>query len=322
MRPMPARRHVALAVAALLVLAACGGSGSKKADPSDLAVAVASYDLASGADTRFIVGLVTVDQRLIGYGTVDLRFSYVSNDKGANPSPPGPVVKASYLPIYGSVIPSPPPATPQIVHESDTRGVYGAQTRFDKPGFYEVEASAVVDGKTRTGKGAFEVKATHAIPGPGDQALATENLTLASTDAPKAAIDSRAGSGDIPDPDLHRTTIAAALAAHHPIVVVFATPVYCTSRFCGPITDLVNDLAHQYADRADFVHVEIWRDFQAQTLNKAAADWLYRDNDLNEPWVFVIGADGKIAARFDNVVTRDELEPLVKALPPLAPAAR
>jgi hypothetical protein len=321
MRPVPVRRRVALAVAALLVLAACGGSGTKKADPNDLAVAVASYDLASGADTRFIVGLVTVDQRLIGYGTVDLRFSYVGTGQGAKPAPPGPVVKASYLPIYGSVIPSPPPASPQIVHESDTRGVYGAQTRFDKPGFYEVEASAVVDGKTRTGKGAFEVKATHAIPAPGDQALATDNLTLASTDAPKAAIDSRAGSGDIPDPDLHRTTIAAALAAHHPIVAVFATPVYCTSRFCGPITDLVNDLAHQYADRADFVHVEIWRDFQAQTLNKAAADWLYRDNDLNEPWVFVIGADGKITARFDNVVTRDELEPLIKALPPLAPSA-
>jgi len=36
--------------------------------------------------------------------------------------------------------------------------------------------------------------------------------------------------------------------------------------------------------------------------------------------VFVIGADGRIAARFDNVVTRDELEPLVKALPVIGAA--
>jgi hypothetical protein len=319
---MVATRRVAVVAAVLLVLGACGGSGgTKKASPDDLAVAVASYDLASGADTRFIVGLLTVDQRLLGYGTVDLQFSYVGNDQGANPGQPGPVTKASYLPIYGSVVPSPAPATPQIVHESDSRGVYGAQTRFDKPGFYEVEVTASVDGKTRTGKGAFEVKAAHAIPAPGDQALPTETLTLGSADVPRAAIDSRAGSGDIPDPDLHRTTIAAALAAHRPVVAVFATPVYCTSRFCGPITDLVNDLAHKYADRADFVHVEIWRDFQAQTVNRSAADWLYRDNDLNEPWVFVVGADGKIAARFDNVVTQDELEPLLKALPALAPTA-
>ena len=320
MRSMVATRRVALAAAALVVLTACGGSGTKAPNPDDLAVAVASYDLASGADARFIVGLLTVDQRLLGYGSVDLRFSYVGNSQGAKPGPPGPVVKASYLPIYGSTVPSPPPATPQIVQESDSRGVYGAQTRFDKPGYYEVEASATLDGKVRTGKGAFEVKAKHAIPAPGDQAPVTDNLTLASTDAPKAAIDSRGGSGDISDPDLHRTTIAAALAAHHPIVVVFATPVYCTSRFCGPITDMVNDLAHQYPDRADYVHIEIWRDFQGQTLNKAAADWLYRDNELNEPWVFVIGSDGKITARFDNVVTKAELEPLIAALPPKAPA--
>jgi peroxiredoxin len=56
------------------------------------------------------------------------------------------------------------------------------------------------------------------------------------------------------------------------------------------------------------------------TISKAAADWLYRDNELNEPWVFVIGADGRITARFDNVVTRDELEPLLKALPVIGKA--
>ena len=48
---------------------------------------------------------------------------------------------------------------------------------------------------------------------------------------------------------------------------------------------------------------------------------MYRNDELQEPWVFVIGADGRIAARFDNVVTRGELEPLLKALPVLGPAA-
>lgn len=317
----PARR-LAGACALLLVLVGCGGSsGTKAPNPDDLALAVASYDLASGVDTRFIVGLLTVDQRLLGYGTVDLRFTFLGAKSGSATGPAGPVVKASYLPIYGSVVPNPEPATPQIVQEAQTRGVYGAQTRFDKPGYWQVEASTTIDGKARTGVGAFQVNPTHAIPGPGDPAIATDNLTLASTDVPKTAIDSRAGGGaDIPDPDLHRTTIAASLAAHRPIVVVFATPVYCTSRFCGPITDLVNDLSHQYADRADFIHVEIWKDFQNMTVNKAAGDWLYRNNDLNEPWVFVIGADGKIVARFDNVVTKDELEPLIQSLPVIGPA--
>ena len=318
----PARlRRLGGVAAVLLVLTACGGSGGKKAAADDLVVQVASYDLASGSDTRFIVGLLTQDQRLVGYGSVELRFSYVGTKESANPGAPSAPVKATYLPIYGSTIPSPPPAAPQIVLSSDSRGVYGAHTTFDKAGFWEVEASATIDGKVRKGSGAFAVNPTHAIPAPGDPAIPSDNLTLDSPDVPKAAIDSRGGSGDIPDPDLHRTTIAAALAAHRPIVAVFATPVYCTSRFCGPITDLVNDLGHRYADRADFIHVEIWRDFQAQTINKAAADWLYRDNDLNEPWVFVIGADGKIIARFDNVVTPEELEPLIQALPVIGPRA-
>lgn len=316
-------RRLSAAGAALLLLVSCGSGGSDKAGADDLAVHVASYDLAIGPPARFIVGLITVDQRLIGYGTVDLRFSYVGTKEDANnPTPFGPVAKASYLPIHGSVVPEPTPATPEIVAASDSRGLYGAQASFDKAGFWEVEATATVEGKARSGKAAFAVSPTHAVPAPGDQALATETLTLTTPDVPRAAIDSRAGSGEIPDPDLHRTTIAASLAAKRPVIAVFATPVYCTSRFCGPVTDLVDELAQEYGDRADFVHVEIWRDFQTKTVNKSAADWVLRDDQLNEPWVFVIGADGRISARFDNVVTRGELEPLLKALPVIGPGAR
>ena len=174
MTAMGLRRHAAVGALLSLLVACSGSGGSDKASADDLAVQVASYDLAAGAPTRFIVGLITVDQRLIGYGTVDLRFSYVgTKEGGVQPTPFGPVVKASYLPIHGSVVPSPPPATAQVVRSSDTRGVYGAQTTFDRPGFWEVEATATVDGKTERGKGAFAVNPSHAFPSPGDEALPT-----------------------------------------------------------------------------------------------------------------------------------------------------
>lgn len=89
------------------------------------------------------------------------------------------------------------------------------------------------------------------------------------------------------------------------------------SRFCGPVTDMVQELARDYPDRAAFIHIEIWRNFKNQEINKAAADWLFRDGDLREPWVFLIGADGRIGARWDNVATRGEIEPLLNQLPPL-----
>ena len=71
--------------------------------------------------------------------------------------------------------------------------------------------------------------------------------------------------------------------------------------------------AARYEDRASFVHIELWRDFQGRVINRHAAEWL--DDNFTEPWVFVIGADGVIKARFDNVATEEELEPLLQQLP-------
>ena len=318
------------ALALALLAAACSSSSdddgaAPSSDPSasaqDLVVQVASYDLAVGPPTRVIAGVLTNDQRLVGYGSVTMRFSYLGTGQpGSQPQPSGPPVEAVFLPVAGAQVASPPPSEPRLVEGSE-RGLYSAQRGFDRAGFWQMEVTARVDDKDRRGTAAFQVLHEHLVPAPGDPALRTENLTVASTDAPKAAIDSRAGAdGEVPDPDLHRTTIAQALDAKRPVVAVFATPVYCVSRFCGPVTDMVDELAKTYADRASFVHVEIWRDFQTNTLNKGAADWVFRDGDLNEPWVFVIGADGRITARFDNVVSRAELEPLVRDLPVIGPA--
>jgi hypothetical protein len=323
-RPAAAGTVVALALALALVVAACssGGSGGSGASPDKgaLAVQVASYDLASGPPGRFIAGVLTNDQHLVGFGSVQMQFSFMGTEKAGAPTPVGGPVRASFLVIPGTVLPSPVPAEPKVV-EGGSRGVYATQFGFDRPGFWQVEVSGRVGGNARKGTGAFQVADQHQVPAVGDPALVTENLTVTS-DAPKAAVDSRAGTGDqVPDPELHSTTIAAALAAKRPAVVVFATPVYCVSKFCGPVTDMVDDLARTYADRASFIHVEIWRDFQNNTLNKAAADWLFRNGDLNEPWVYVIGADGRIAARLDNVASRDELEPMIRALPVIGPAA-
>jgi hypothetical protein len=322
-------RRVVAALALALVAAACSSSDGDGAEPSsdtteaaqDLVVQVASYDLAVGPPTRVIAGVITRDQRLVGYGTVTMRFSYLGTGQpGGQAEASGPPVEATFLPVAGTDLPSPAPDEPRLVEGSE-RGVYSAQRGFDRAGFWQMEVTARVGGEERKGRGAFQVLDHHLVPAPGDPAIRTENLTVSSTDAPKAAIDSRAGpDGEVPDPDLHRTTIAQALDAKRPVVAVFATPVYCVSRFCGPVTDMVEELAKTYGDRASFVHVEIWRDFQSNTLNKGAADWVFRDGDLKEPWVYVIGADGRITARFDNVVSRGELEPLVRELPVLGPA--
>jgi len=52
---------------------------------------------------------------------------------------------------------------------------------------------------------------------------------------------------------------------------VFATPVYCVSQFCGPVTDMVQDLSHRYDDRAVFIHVEIWEDYETPVREPGGA---------------------------------------------------
>jgi len=311
---------LAAGTAALVVLAACSGGGSHESGHADtLTVEVGSYDIAVGPAARFTVGVFTADHRFVGYGTVRMRFRFVSDDtRRASGARWGKSQDGTFLAVPGVSI-AKVPRVPMVVSAPEGRGVYAARVAFDRVGFWQVEVAAAVDGgQVRRARGAFQVLERHRVPAPGDVAPPTDNPTLGSTDVPPAAIDSRATHGDIPDPELHQTSIADALAAHRPVVVVFSTPVFCTSRMCGPVTDMVQQLAGQYANRATFVHVEIWRDFDQQQVNQAATDWLAREGgELREPWVFLIGADGRVVARWDNVATRAEIEPLLQQLPVL-----
>jgi peroxiredoxin len=98
-------------------------------------------------------------------------------------------------------------------------------------------------------------------------------------------------------------------------VVVVSTPTYCVSQFCGPITETVEGLADEYGDVAEFVHLEVWEDFNENVLNDAAAAWIQTESGGGEPWTFLVGADGRIAARWDNVLDADELRDLLEELP-------
>jgi hypothetical protein len=308
-----------LAVVALLA-ASCSDdtdAPTAKTDPSEVLHAeVASYDLAAGDEARFTVGLFTGDELFVSFGTVELEFSYLG-EKGAEGEPePGPSAVGNFLLVPGTD-PETIPEDPVAVPASRGRGVYAAEVSFDRAGFWEVEVTADIERRgVLSATAAFQVLPEHRVPAPGERAIPSDNLTAESRDAPEAAIDSRAREGQkIPDRELHAGTIKEAMRRGHPTLVVFSTPVYCVSRFCGPITDMVEELAHEYSDRAEFIHVEIWRNFEKSVINKAAADWLLRDNDLREPWVFLIGSDGRIVARWDNVATRGEIEPLLKRLP-------
>ncbi len=315
------KRLVWSLVALGLIAAACGSTPpeSTQAPPSSGANAlqseVASVDLYTKTPQRVEVGLFFGNGNLVSFGTADFRF--YTGPASAEISPqPGPQATASYVPTPGT--PDGSGQAPAITSPTQARGVFEAESvTFDRAGIWLVDVSVDVPGRgTLTSSTQFQVADRPALPAPGQKALRTENLTIHSKGVPKAAIDSRyTTDGKIPDPELHETTIADAIREHRPALVVFSTPVYCESRFCGPVTDMVAALSKRYADRAEFIHVEIWRDFQNQVINKGAADWLYRNGDMTEPWLYLIGANGVILDRWNSLMKESEIAAELQELP-------
>jgi hypothetical protein len=312
------RGLVSLVVVVLLTAACAGQADGGSGGARRLLVFPASFDLSVDRPSRFLAGLGTGRNLFISGGQVRMRFFFLGEDRAVGGPELVTETMASFLPLPGEED-EPVPSTPTAAAGTDARGVYRVEEMtFDRPGFWEVEVTAEVAGEgALTGRGAFEVLPEPQVPAPGEPAPRTENLTLDSKGAPPEAVDSRAVTeGEIPDPELHETTIAEEIRAGRPVLATFSTPVYCVSKFCGPVTDMVAGLAGEYGDRAAFIHVEIWRDFQNLVANEAAGEWLLQDDgSLEEPWVFLIGADGRIVARWDNVATPQEIEPFLQALP-------
>lgn len=323
----PARTRAALLTVSLGLVAPACSSGDDPAPPtgpsgpaSAIVAVPASADLYAGEPQRVAFGVVPHEGGYVSFGTAEFDFTFVGTEAEAIEPLPGPSATATFVPTYGSPASS---GGPTITSGSEGRGVYQAtDVVFDRAGFWTATISLDVEGLgPQSAEATVAVTDEAGIPAPGDPALPTKNLTLDSTDVPLAAIDSRAATkGEVPDEVLHEWTIARAIDQGRPALVVFATPVYCTSKFCGPVTDMIEDLADRYADRAVFIHVEIYKEYavEPQVLNDAALEWLVMpDGTLTEPWLFLIGADGTIIDRWSSLWSEADVESQLEALPPM-----
>lgn len=145
----------------------------------------------------------------------------------------------------------------------------------------------------------FEVKEQASTPAIGAPAPASDTPTKADVKDL-----SEITSDPDPDPRFYDVSIADALKRHEPFVVVFATPKYCTSQVCGPTLDLVKSVAPDYP-KITFIHVEVYELDDPTKLKPvpAVAQW----GLPGEPWVFVVDADGNVAAKYEGSLARADL---------------
>ncbi|TAJ19251.1 MAG: hypothetical protein EPO65_07305 [Dehalococcoidia bacterium] len=120
-----------------------------------------------------------------------------------------------------------------------------------------------------------------------------------------------------PDGALYRTRIAEALSAGRPFVVVFASPAFCTTPLCGPQVEDLGAIAKQYAGRAEFIHVDLYENPHEikGDLSHARRSPLLKEWGLEtDEWTFVIGSDGRVAARFEAYAPRAEVEAALQSV--------
>jgi len=191
-------------------------------------------------------------------------------------------------------------------------GLYRAMVTFDRAGDWGVEAAATeADGSKRIGRFVFPVRETSSTPLIGAQAPASDTQT-ATTAAEIAGIS----TDDDPNPDFYRESVAGALAARQPFLVIFATPAFCTSATCGPTLDTVKTIAPEFKDRMAFIHVE---PYELESVEGHLQPVLSPENLPisvpstvewglpTEPYLFVVDADGKVTAKFEGIAAPDEL---------------
>ena len=185
----------------------------------------------------------------------------------------------------------------------DVTKIYVAKMRIPEPGKYTLTARP--KGADIEGIGTLEVAKKPQAPAVGDRAIPSRTPTLSSAHGDLAALT----TASPPDRSLLRYSVADSLKAHAPFVLVFATPKYCESRTCGPTVDVVKAVQKKIPGR--YIHVEIYKDNNpAQGTNRWVGEWRLP----SEPWVFVVGRDGRIKARFEGSVSAEELTAAVGAL--------
>lgn len=181
-------------------------------------------------------------------------------------------------------------------------GVYIAHTTFDQAGAWGVEVTVTESGRApETRRIGFQVLAQDPSPGVGDDAPRTQNPTLKDVNGDRTKICSALEEDRI----LHQLSIAQAVTNGKPTVILFATPRFCTTRTCGPSHQVVLGLARNYADRVNFIHVEVYKNFETFEIAEAMQEW----NLETEPWLFFVDRNGKIAAKYEGGITSKEIVP-------------
>ena len=293
-------RYAAALLAACFIAAGCGGSSSAQEEPS--APTLEALWRAPGADVAVVPGAAD-----FGPGTIRYTFLVIDGQGRVVTRPTAKVWLARSLESKPFAQTTARSETIGVAESEpgEAQEVFVAELELGEPGTYWLLAEPV-GGRKIQALGNVVVKEATSAPAVGADAIASKTPTLESASLEQLTTSTK------PDRELYESSVADALAAKAPFVVAFATPKYCTSRTCGPVVDVVSEVRRRHADDGiRFIHVEIYED---NDPTKGQNAWVREWKLPTEPWVFLVGSDGKVASRFEGTVSVRELDEAVARL--------
>ncbi|HEU4481021.1 MAG TPA: FixH family protein [Actinomycetota bacterium] len=281
---------------ALTLIGALGACGSDGGDRSGEPAGDFSTDLTDAeaypvvvssevvvGENRFLIGLLDENDAPIGGEDIDISVSFDRDGEDE--------LAAQEMEFVLTVPPD--------------RGVYAAYPEFEQAGSWFANFTIEGEGISERLRQAFEVKAEGTTPALGAAAPSSETPT--GDDVKKLT---EISTDPHPDPRFYRLSIDEAIDEGRPFVVTFATPKFCSSAVCGPTLDIVKKVAKDFP-RLTFIHSEIYQDLEpTNPVVPAVEEW----GLPSEPWIFVVDAEGEVAAKYEGSVAASELRDALERL--------
>jgi len=288
------RRSLLLGAAAGLVVAACGGDtiGDQAVAGDTQNEGIAPVQLFPG------FAYSAVDPGILRPGSPQ-RAPFVLLESDGAPLVDGPdtidvdlmdaggaLVSTHTLVKHAAGIPSP---YYPMLFTVDESGTYTASTTIEGVDssweFFVAEADKVALAQPGD--------ALAPVPTPtADEPLATEPICTRNPPCP-----------------FHERSHADIVGTGRPTVLLVSTPAYCQTVICGPVLDLLIDVAPDFA-HIDMVHAEVYKD-AAETGNIIGASLteaaVIVPGALFEPSLILTDGEGMVIARLDFTYDRDEL---------------
>jgi hypothetical protein len=313
-------RHLLVVAALVAALSACGGGGNEApvaietvetvpqagSGGGELPAWTDPYVAEPGPEVALILGSSD-----FGAGPNRVAFLVVRND--------GALVQTGeadvFIALEGASEPIETKAILRPLQPHAHPGGFEPHDHIDATDFYVTNVDLVTpgrywlvvqpEGEEIQALGTIEVREQTISPAVGSKAIPSDNPTL--DDAPAEEIT----TAKPPDTELLRYSIADSLAEHVPFVVVFATPEFCQTRACGPTVETVDQVRRSLGEKSGirFIHVEVYKDNDPL---KGPNRWFEEWRLPSEPWIFVVDGNGVIRAKFEGLISLEEIEEAVR----------